>query len=522
MLLATLVVLCGLVLVMRAMLTEEQLALRMRGSFRYGAGLLTEEQLTAAVEAELSRAARHGRPLSLVMVEVTGSLAQQIESGQEQRLVTAIARGVLGRIRVEDSAAHLGGLRFAVMTPETTAPGAAAVAGTVADMVRRRLISAGYDGGNFEVAVGWADFPSTAENAPDLVVGHHGLAGARRPRPLGRRAGPPGNAPPRSRPLIEPSISLAGNGRGAPWVRGGSNPRFGIPRRMREDAAAMSDRLTALDASFLHLEDGSSHMHVAGVSIFEGEAPSYDDFLGHIEQRLSLVPRFRQKLRFVPFSQGRPVWVDDPHFNLRYHVRATALPAAGQRGAAEEPREPRVRAAARPHEAAVGDLAGRGTRPPQRRLASGRERRRPARRPAAALRAAVEDASRARRRRRRRGHHGGAVRHRGRAGDSARRRPTWVPRPEPTSDAVARRRADRALDPARGDRSLRAVRLPRAARLVSKGIDSLAAVGALAAHRARRSPHSAERGDRAAPPVRLGPHRPRRDQGRSRTRSAAR
>ena len=140
----------------------------MRGSFRYGAGLLTEDQLTAAVEAELSRAARHGRPLSLVMVEVTGSLAQQLEAGQEQRLVTAIARGVLGRIRVEDSAAHLGGLRFSVMTPETTAPGAAAVAGTVADMVRRRLISAGYDGGSFDVAVGWADFPGNAQTATEL------------------------------------------------------------------------------------------------------------------------------------------------------------------------------------------------------------------------------------------------------------------------------------------------------------------------------------------------------------------
>jgi len=185
MLLATLVVLCGLVLVMRAMLTEEQLALRVRGSFRYGAGLLTEDQLTAAIEAELSRAARHGRPLSLVMVEVTGSLAQQLEPGQEQRLVTAIARGVLGRIRVEDSAAHLGGLRFSVMTPETTAPGAAAVAGTVADMVRRRLISAGYDGGTFDVAVGWADFPGSAETAEDLVAattaslerGDRGLSG---------------------------------------------------------------------------------------------------------------------------------------------------------------------------------------------------------------------------------------------------------------------------------------------------------------------------------------------------------
>jgi GGDEF domain-containing protein len=185
MLLSTLVVLCGLVLVMRALLAQDQLGLRVKGSFRYGAGLLNEEQLGAAVEAELSRAARHGRPLSLVMVEVTGELAHQLEPGQQQRLVTAIARGVLGRIRVEDSAAHLGGLRFGVMTPETNAPGAAAVAGTVADMVRRRLISAGYDGGSFEVAVGWADFPGAAATAEELVAatkaslerGDRGLAG---------------------------------------------------------------------------------------------------------------------------------------------------------------------------------------------------------------------------------------------------------------------------------------------------------------------------------------------------------
>ena len=144
--------------------------MRVKGSFRYGAGLLNQEQLDAAVEAELSRAARHGRPLSLVMVEVIGTLSQQLEPGQQQRLVTAIARGVLGRIRVEDSAAHLGGLRFGVVTPETTAPGAAAVAGIVADMVRRRLISAGYDGGNFEVAVGWADFPNNATNAAELIA----------------------------------------------------------------------------------------------------------------------------------------------------------------------------------------------------------------------------------------------------------------------------------------------------------------------------------------------------------------
>src|SRR3954452_16763564 len=70
-------------------------------------------------------------------------------------------------------------------------------------------------------------------------------------------------------------------------------------------------------------------MHVAGVMIFEGEPPPYDDLLEAIERRLGLVPRYRQRLAFVPFSQGRPKWVDDPHLNLRYHVRSTALPAPG-------------------------------------------------------------------------------------------------------------------------------------------------------------------------------------------------
>ena len=70
-------------------------------------------------------------------------------------------------------------------------------------------------------------------------------------------------------------------------------------------------------------------MHVASTLVFEGPAPDYDDFREHIASRLHLVPRFRQRLRFVPFDQGRPVWVDDPQFNLTYHVRHTALPAPG-------------------------------------------------------------------------------------------------------------------------------------------------------------------------------------------------
>jgi diacylglycerol O-acyltransferase / wax synthase len=89
------------------------------------------------------------------------------------------------------------------------------------------------------------------------------------------------------------------------------------------------DRLSGLDASFLHLEDASAHMHVAGVMLFEGSPPPYDELLETFEQRLPLVPRYRQRLAFVPLGQGRPKWVDDPHLNLRYHVRSTALPSPG-------------------------------------------------------------------------------------------------------------------------------------------------------------------------------------------------
>jgi WS/DGAT/MGAT family acyltransferase len=90
-----------------------------------------------------------------------------------------------------------------------------------------------------------------------------------------------------------------------------------------------NDRLTGLDTSFLHLEDATSHMHVASVMIFEGPPPPYDELLEAFERRLPLVPRYRQRLALVPLGQGRPKWVDDPHLNLRYHVRSAALPSPG-------------------------------------------------------------------------------------------------------------------------------------------------------------------------------------------------
>jgi WS/DGAT/MGAT family acyltransferase len=65
------------------------------------------------------------------------------------------------------------------------------------------------------------------------------------------------------------------------------------------------------------------------VTIFDGPTPPYDELREHIEARLHLVPRFRQRLAHVPLDQGRPVWIDDPHFNLRYHLRHAGLPAPG-------------------------------------------------------------------------------------------------------------------------------------------------------------------------------------------------
>jgi WS/DGAT/MGAT family acyltransferase len=89
------------------------------------------------------------------------------------------------------------------------------------------------------------------------------------------------------------------------------------------------DRLSAIDVSFLTNESSTSHMHVGGITIFEGPPPAYDDLLEHVRSRLQLVPRFRQKLAYPPAQTGRPFWIDDPSFNLSYHVRHSALPAPG-------------------------------------------------------------------------------------------------------------------------------------------------------------------------------------------------
>jgi len=242
----------------------------------------------------------------------------------------------------------------------------------------------------------------------------------------------------------------------------------------------VTDRLTALDASFLHLEDGSSHMHVAGVSIFEGEPPAYEDLVDHIEQRLSLVPRFRQKLRFVPLGQGRPVWVDDPHFNLRYHVRVTALPPPGSEEQLKNLAS-RVFAQQLDRTKPLWEIwLVEGLGPSKAGASAGNGD------------AVAETADQRRFALLSKTHHALVD---GVAGvditavlfDTAPEPETppdtgsaWVPRPEPTSmqllgDALI----ERAIQPAEIVRSARAAfRAPR--RVVSKSIDSLGAIGALA------------------------------------------
>ncbi|WP_344839552.1 wax ester/triacylglycerol synthase family O-acyltransferase [Actinocorallia longicatena] len=87
--------------------------------------------------------------------------------------------------------------------------------------------------------------------------------------------------------------------------------------------------MNGLDASFYLIEDENTPMHVAAVIVLEGPPPAYGDVVRLVAAKLPEVERYRQRVRSVPFHVGRPVWVDDPHFQILYHVRHTAVPAPG-------------------------------------------------------------------------------------------------------------------------------------------------------------------------------------------------
>ncbi len=89
------------------------------------------------------------------------------------------------------------------------------------------------------------------------------------------------------------------------------------------------DRMSPLDASFLHIERDIQQLNVGSALVFEGPAPTYDELCEVIEAKLARVPRYRQRFRRTPLELGLPVWVDDPHFRIRYHMRHSALPSPG-------------------------------------------------------------------------------------------------------------------------------------------------------------------------------------------------
>jgi diacylglycerol O-acyltransferase / wax synthase len=89
------------------------------------------------------------------------------------------------------------------------------------------------------------------------------------------------------------------------------------------------ETLSPQDASFLDVENDVNHMHIGSVGVFEAPAPSRGEMCAAVESKLHLVPRYRQKVRYPPLRLGPPVWIDDTHFNLDYHVRRTALASPG-------------------------------------------------------------------------------------------------------------------------------------------------------------------------------------------------
>jgi len=106
-------------------------------------------------------------------------------------------------------------------------------------------------------------------------------------------------------------------------------PALKAPGDGRDMGATWCERLNPTDATFLHLESAATPMHVGGIFVYEGRPPAYRELVEYVASRLERVPRYRQRLAFVPLGLGRPVWVDDEHFDVEYHVRRTAVPAPG-------------------------------------------------------------------------------------------------------------------------------------------------------------------------------------------------
>jgi GGDEF domain-containing protein len=163
-LLSGLVVLCGLMLVLRAAISQREAAV---GHRIFDEDLLDLGAFRKRLGRELTAAVRHGRSLALVLLEVDGSLGRAELPGD--RLSATLGRSILERIRLEDSAGHLGGLLFGVIAPKATTADAAQVARKLENLVGEVLESLGHDRAAFDVATGWATHPHDAETPAGLL-----------------------------------------------------------------------------------------------------------------------------------------------------------------------------------------------------------------------------------------------------------------------------------------------------------------------------------------------------------------
>ena len=164
-LLSGLVVLCGLVLVLRAAIAEREAAV---GHRIFDEDVLALRAFRKRLDRELGATARKGDPVALVLLEVTSPLGRAALRGDG--LVGAVGHAILNRIRLEDSAGHLGGLLFAVIAPKTTAAEAAHLARDLQNLAIEVVEAVGHDRADFDVAAGWAEHPHDADAAPELLV----------------------------------------------------------------------------------------------------------------------------------------------------------------------------------------------------------------------------------------------------------------------------------------------------------------------------------------------------------------
>ncbi|PWU20027.1 MAG: hypothetical protein C5B48_12985, partial [Candidatus Rokuibacteriota bacterium] len=202
-LLSVLLVLCGLVLILRAVIAQREAIV---GHPIFDHDILGVEDFEKTLDREVARATRHERPLSLLLIEINGTHEPGRPDADDQRVVAAVGAALVDRIRVEDSAGHLGGLRFGVIAPETPAEGAATVSENASQVVRDAVESLGYSPTGFDVATGWAGVPQHGSTRGDLCgAAQHNLEAAAVQNELRRPSPTPADVPRSAGTAPEPS-----------------------------------------------------------------------------------------------------------------------------------------------------------------------------------------------------------------------------------------------------------------------------------------------------------------------------